>query len=296
MNDEQPVQKRIPVQVIAIPLLVICLVLTAVYLLTESDRLRTYPLTDYNIEIPEDSASVAHGKRLFAIRGCVECHGKNLGGRIIESGLMTGVIAAPNLTSGRGSAISDYSNVDLMRVIREGVKPNGRSVIMMPSHKFQVIHKRDLEALIAYITNVEPIDRKLPETELSFPLRIYYFINRELALFPANKITRPSELPQLETDSRRARAKYVASSCVGCHGYKLKGGRIPGVPPYWPEAPDLTSSGIAGEWTKEEFIEAKEKGITPEGRHIDEQFMPWPAFGKLTEEEFDLLWEYLKSI
>jgi mono/diheme cytochrome c family protein len=295
MSDKQSGGK-IPVQLIAIPLLAITAILSAIFFLTESDRLRTYPLTDYDVEIPTDSTSINHGRRLFAIRGCIDCHGTNLGGKIIESGLITGLIAAPNLTSGRGSAISGYSNADLVRVIREGVKPNGKSVIMMPSHKFQVIHKRDLESLIAYIKSAESIDRKLPETELSFPLRIYYFINRELALFPANKVKRPAELPQVVPDNRRARAKYVASSCVGCHGYKLKGGQVPGVPPYWPEAPDLTSSGIAGEWTKQEFIDAMEKGITPDGRHIDEQFMPWPAFGKLTEEEFDLLWEYLKSL
>jgi mono/diheme cytochrome c family protein len=295
MSDQHS-SNRIPLQLIAIPLLAIFAVFSAIFFLTESDRLRTYPLTDYDIKIPADSASINHGKRLFAVRGCVDCHGRNLGGRIIEAGLITGVIAAPNLTPGRGSAISGYSNVDLVRVIREGVKPNGKSVIMMPSHKFQVIHKRDLESLIAYIKSVEPVDRKLPETELSFPLRIYYFINRELALFPANKISRSSEIPESEMDNRKARAKYVASSCVGCHGYKLKGGKIPGVPPYWPEAPDLTSSGIAGEWTKQEFIEAMEKGITPDGRHINEQYMPWPAFGQLTEEEFDLLWDYLQSL
>ena len=163
MSDQHS-SNRIPLQLIAIPLLAIVAVLSAIFFLTESDRLRTYPLTEYDIEIPEDSASIAHGRRLFTIRGCVECHGQNLGGRIIESGLITGVIAAPNLTSGRGSAVSGYSDVELVRVIREGVKPNGKSVIMMPSHKFQVIHKRDLEALIAYIKSAEPVDRKLPET------------------------------------------------------------------------------------------------------------------------------------
>jgi len=160
----------------------------------------------------------------------------------------------------------------------------------------QVIHKRDLESIIAYLKNAEPVDRTLPDSEISYPLRLYYFINRELALFPASLVQRPAELPEPVIDNRRERAKYIASACVGCHGYNLKGGRIPGVPAYWPDAPDLTSTGVAGTWTKEQFKNAMQKGISPDGRHLDEQFMPWPAFGQLTDEEFDLLWEYLKSI
>jgi len=296
MADQEEQPNSFPVQLIAIPTAIIVLVFTVIYLHTESDRLRTYPLTNYNITIPDDSLSIEHGKRIFTIRGCIDCHGQNAGGKIVESGMLTGVIVAPNLTSGEGGILRDYSNEDIIRVIREGVKPNGQSVVLMPSHKFKVIHKRDIKSLVAFLRHLPPVNRDLPETRINFPIRFYYFINRELGLFPANMIRRPVKFPQIDSTDIYERGEYLASSCVGCHGHKLEGGPIPGAPPYWPEAPNLTSSGPLGDWTKEQFIKTMKNGVTPEGRHLNEQYMRWPAFGQLTDEEFDLIWNYLQTL
>lgn len=296
MADQEEKQTTFPVQLVTIPAAIVVLIFTVIYLHTESDRLRTYPLTEYDINIPDDSLSFEHGRRIFNIRGCVDCHGQNAGGKIVESGLLTGVIVAPNLTSGKGSALTGYSNEDVVRVIREGVKPDSQSVVLMPSHKFQVIHKRDIESLVAFLRNLPPVNRDLPETRLNFPVRFYYFINRELGLFPANLIRRPVEFPQIDSTDVLDRGRYLASSCVGCHGHHLEGGPIPGTPPYWPEAPDLTSSGPMGDWTKEQFISTMKNGITPDRRHLDKEYMPWPAFGQLSDEEFNLIWNYLQSL
>ncbi|NBC02514.1 MAG: c-type cytochrome [Bacteroidetes bacterium] len=296
MPDSQEKQTSFPIQLVAIPAAVIVLIFSVIYLHTESDRQRTYPLTEYDIDIPDDSLSVEHGRRIFTIRGCVDCHGDNAGGKIVESGVLTGTIVAPNLTTGTGSALEGYSGEDIVRVIREGVKPNGQSVVLMPSHKFRVIHKRDIESLVAYLRYLPPVNRDLPATRLNFPIRFYYFLNRELGLFPANLIQRPVEFPQIDSTDVYEKGRYLASSCVGCHGHHLEGGPVPGAPPYWPEAPDLTASGPMGDWTKDQFKSAMKNGVTPDGRHLDEQYMPWPAFGQLTDEEFDLIWNYLHTL
>lgn len=73
---------RFPVQLLLIPFLIITVITSAVFFFTEFDRLRTYPLTDYDLTIPDDSISIAHGERIFSIRGRTDCHGSNLGGRI----------------------------------------------------------------------------------------------------------------------------------------------------------------------------------------------------------------------
>lgn len=294
--SDLPERRAFPIQLIAIPAAILTVIFSVIFLITESDRLRIYPLTEYDLEIPSDSISIEHGRRVYTLRGCVDCHGTHLEGRVIESGLLTGVITAPNLTTGYGSPIRDYSTEDLVRVIREGVKPDRRSVIMMPAHKFQVIHKRDIESLIAYMQQVEPVDRKLPSTRLNYPVRLYYFVNRKLGLFPANMIRRPVEFLEENLQTRLEKGRYIATSCVGCHGHMLEGGRVPGAPPTWPIAGDLTSTGVAGKWTKEQFIQSMTEGITPDGRHMDARYMPWQAFGQLTQEEFDLLWKYMGSL
>ena len=33
---------------------------------------------------------------------------------------------------------------------------------------------------------------------------------------------------------------YVANACMGCHGPSLTGGKMPGTPPDWPAAANLT--------------------------------------------------------
>ena len=288
--------KGFPIQAIAIPAVIATTIFLAIFGITESHRLRSYPLTTYNIPIPDDSVSIEHGRRLTHIRGCVDCHGEQMAGSILQKSLHTGLIAAPNITMGEGSAILDYSDEDLIRVIREGVRPNGKSVIIMPSHKFQVIHQRDLASLISYLRNTEPVHRTMPQSRINFPMRLYYFVNRKLALFPANLVKRPVEMPKSTPADRLTMGRYIASSCVGCHGHHLEGGPIPGAPPSWPEAPALDLDGVAGTWSKQQFKEAMTQGIAPDGRHLNEVFMPWPAFGQLTEAEYDLLWEYMQQL
>ena len=37
-------------------------------------------------------------------------------------------------------------------------------------------------------------------------------------------------------------------------------------------------------------------GVTPEGRELKAEFMPYESFGKFTDEELQGLWLYLQSL
>ena len=49
-------------------------------------------------------------------------------------------------------------------------------------------------------------------------------------------------------------------------------------------------------WSEEDFITTMRTGVTPSGRQLDPEFMPWKEFGQLGEEELKGIWLYLSSL
>ena len=75
-----------------------------VYFSTQSRIYKTYDVKAQQLTIPTDSASYARGRHIAEIRGCMGCHGKNLGGyeAFLPEGSAPGTLYAPNITSGKG--------------------------------------------------------------------------------------------------------------------------------------------------------------------------------------------------
>ncbi len=63
--------------------------------------------------------------------------------------------------------------------------------------------------------------------------------------------------------------------------------------PESPPAPDLTASG---NWTLAQFQESLRTGITPAGRRVNAEFMPYPFFGQMTDTELKALHAYFGSL
>lgn len=78
--------------------------------------------------------------------------------------------------------------------------------------------------------------------------------------------------------------------CQDCHGRDLHGKQL-GVL----YAPNVTSSGVAGQWSEAEFIAAMRTGQRPDGRRLSDA-MPWRAIGQASDEELKQLWAYLQSL
>ena len=91
--------------------------------------------------------------------------------------------------------------------------------------------------------------------------------------------------------------EYLAQGCTGCHGTGFSGGAIPGAPPDWPEATNLTSDAVTGlgEWDKDAFVVAMRTGMRPDGSEID-PIMPWQNFGQMNDVELEALWLYLQTV
>ena len=76
------------------------------------------------------------------------------------------------------------------------------------------------------------------------------------------------------------------SGCRDCHGEDLTGGQSP--EPGAPYAPDLTSSGVGGTWSKETFIAA--------ARTMKGKGMPWMVLKPLDDPELEAILLYMQSL
>ncbi len=59
---------------------------------------------------------------------------------------------------------------------------------------------------------------------------------------------------------------------------------------------NLTPGGNLSQWDEAKFIQTLRTGMTPEGKILDKQYMPWPNFLQMTDEDLGSLWAYLQSL
>lgn len=264
------------------------------YQLAERKMARHVEVNPKPVAYVDDAASLARGKYLFESRGCVDCHGANGGGRTFvknDSGLH---IAGPNITP--GSAVARYQPVDWVRTLRHGVKPDGRPVMIMPSEDYNRFTDADLAALVAYVRSLPAQGGGATVMELPPPVRIAYGFGA--IKDAADKIDH--SLPPQQPVPAAVNAQhgaYVANMCIGCHGEHLSGGKIPGGPPDWPAAANLTpgeGSAMARYKDAAAFMAMLGSGKRPDGSAI--AVMPFESLAKLDEVDAQALYAFLKTV
>ena len=91
--------------------------------------------------------------------------------------------------------------------------------------------------------------------------------------------------------------EYLAVVCVLCHADNLAGGTVPGEERSdAPFAPNLTPKGALSNWSDLDFVSVLRNGTTLAGKCLDGEFMPWPRFKALTDDELIAIFLYLSSL
>jgi len=253
----------------------------------------------------EEAASLAwaealgRGKHLVDSRyGCAECHGRDFGGGVMVDAAPIGHIYGPNLTHGEGGVTSGYDAADWDRIVRHGVKRDGRPSIM-PSEDYELMSDQELSDVIAYISSVPPVDHVVPAPQLG-PLGRFLVATGRMPL-SANLIESHdhahASLPP-EADVSTEFGRHLAGTCTGCHRPDLSGGRIPGGDPSWVPASNLTphADGLGG-WGYEDFVTAMKEGRRPDGTEVRAPMtLLLPYAQRMTDVEMKALWTYLASL
>ncbi len=256
---------------------------------------RRIEIPTYRFEIPSSAEAIERGRYLFSTRGCVDCHGADGAGRaFIDDGSMR--VKGANISPGPGSVVAKYTPADWERVLRHGVKPDGRPVLIMPSEDYNRLTDADLGALVAYIKQLAPAPGGAAELVLPLPLRVLYGLGQvpDAASIIDHQRKPPQPVAEGVTVEHGA---YVSAMCIGCHGEGLSGGKIPGGPPDWPAASNLTpgEGSVMPRYADAKALTAMmRQGTRPDGTAI--KVMPFDSFKHISDTDLAALHLYLKSL
>lgn len=207
-----------------------------------------YEIPRVALTVPTDPASIAEGRRLATVHGCLgACHGKQGEGSLMIDEPMMARIVAPDLTA----AVRNYSAAELAAIVRNGVRPDGTSLLVMPSEVFAPLTDQDLGAVVAYFKSVPPAAG--PGRRISLGPIGQFAVGVGMAPLAAQLIAKALPPPEATT-AEAVRGRYLARTiCAGCHGTNLRGASEQSTSPdlrivaaYPPEAfTQLLRTGVA---------------------------------------------------
>ena len=201
----------------------IVLILGVIYAWSTTFLNKRYSIPLSEIKLPSDTASIAEGGRLVHIAHCGDCHNEHLTGGVFDNiPKNVATLVAPNLTQ----VVPTYSNAEIVRLLRYGVKKNGHSVLVMPAFMYHELKEESIGKIIAYLRTLpkQPTTPNVPSSSS------YTFLGRLLVVL--GKVDRVADLIAPNTEGKYVHCdttgvsfgRYLAmSTCTACHGIDFKG-------------------------------------------------------------------------
>lgn len=263
---------------VAIALAALAIPVGAVYGLSEWKIRRPYdaPLAPLQASAAGDPVAGEHMSKLL---GCWDgCHGKRgEGGTESIEGIVRHT--APTLSQ----VLPPYGDAELARLIRYGVKRDGRSAVGMPTSTFWPLGDTDLANVIAHLRRqpeMPPVRRRL---ELTWRGR--WALATGAWKVSAEQVDRT--LPRWGEMPRRTpyeRGRYLASViCSECHGVDFRGSPLEGAP----------SLAVIAAYAPDAFRTLILTNTAIGGRRIEP--MAWTPDAGFTDDEIADLYAFLRA-
>ena len=260
--------------------------MASVYAASEWQLRRSRPLPVVAFDAGKAQVDLGEGRRMSRVLGCwAGCHGREgEGGSIDMDGYYS--VSAPTLSS----VLPAYSDAELVRLVRYGVKRDGSSALGMISYTFYPLSDADLANVIAHL-------RKQPALAPQERHRSVAFMARWRLLAGAWQLAadqvdpaRPrwGELPRTNAFER---GRYLASvTCSECHGLDFRGNRF--ADNTYDGGPPLA---VLAAYDADAFRRLMRTGNGIDGRDLGE--MGWVArngFVNFTDREIADIYEFLR--
>lgn len=219
------------------------------------------------------------GEHMAKLVGCwAGCHGNEGEG---DTEVIEGIrrVTAPTLTQ----VIPQYTDAELARLVRYGVKRDGRSAIGMASYTWWPLGDQDLADIFAHLRRQAPRPPVARTRELTFRGRLGLATGDWQVSADQVDPTRPrwGELPRRNAYER---GRYLASViCSECHGLDFNGYALEGGP----------SLVIVAIYAPEQFRTLLHTGKPIGGRDIPK--MSWMPDVGFTDGEIDDLYAFLRT-
>ena len=224
------------------------------------------------------NANPVEGKRLAAIYGCSGCHRANLqGDPFIEDGMMA-IVYASNLTR----KLEQYTEAEMTQAIRQGMRPDGSGLVIMPSNAFAVLTDSEIADILAYAHTLPAGGEDYPTPKLGPIARAFLAIG-EFKTAPALAKAGEDMMPWF-IDGQEEGRRLVFAACSECHGSDLTGDPLAG-------SPDLS---MAAAYELADFSKLMRTGKGAGGRDLG--LMSEVAKGRFahfTEDEIAAIHAYL---
>ena len=256
----------------------------------------------------QDAKLLERGTYLLdSIVACANCHiQRDKGKPLFDRGLSGGMLFdeepfkayAPNITPDRETGIGSWTDAQLIKAIREGIRPDGSLIgPPMPIMFYRGMSDDDVKAIVAYLRAQPPVRNAVPKSEYRIKLPPNYgpAISR--------KIVAPSSKDRLKYGA------YLAGPlghCMDCHTPWVKG--VPnmknagaGGNPFkgpWGVAVsrNLTphASGLKG-WSDAEIARAIREGVRKDGSPLKPP-MAYGWYKNINDADMQALVAYLRSL
>ena len=262
----------------------IIIALAVIYALSQRTLNHRYPVPQTTIDVPGDAAAIAAGQRLATISGCyASCHGRQAEGAVLFDEPVIGRLVAPNLTA----SVRKYSDVELANIIRHGLRPDGRSVIVMPAEAFVFLRDADLGRIIAFLRSLPASEGPEPSVVLGPLARLGLAIGQYKT---AAQLIAETVPPPVAANPDALSGRYLAQTgCAHCHGTDLHGRTTPAY-----ASPNLQ---IVAAYSPETFARLLRTGVPLGGQKLG--LMREQAqlnLSLLTDAEIASLYSYLHTL
>ncbi|KUF11497.1 c-type cytochrome [Pseudoponticoccus marisrubri] len=237
--------------------------------------------------------------------GCGNCHtpmgpegpvmAQNLAGRFVEENPAFRAIA-PNITP--AARVADWSDAELARAIREGLRPDGSLIgPPMPYAMYRGLSDDDVMSMVMYLRSVPAVENDPGTSQYNISLPPAYGPPIEHVVHPEPGVT----------ETYGAYLAGPVAHCMECHtpmgpkgpmletqlgagGFEFHG------PWGTSTAPNLTShaDGLAG-YSDAELAAMITKGVRPDGSRMLPP-MPYGYLARMTEDDLAALILYLRSL
>ena len=265
---------------------------------------RKRALTDRHFEATP--ARLARGRYLTqGLLGCETCHtahdwsqhgapalpGRELAGQEFHLPGFPGTINAPNLTPDRETGSGAWTDDQIARAIREGIKHDGTTLFpLMPYSGYRHLSDEDLASVVVYLRSLPSVHHVLPPSHINFPVNL-------LVRSVPEPVSEPVSGP--DPSDPIARGKYMVTMGCGCHnaveGLPYAGGEV--LKGDWGEvtSANLTPdpSGISY-YSEATFITALRTGYV--GARKLNSIMPFGEFKNLSDDDLKAIFAYLRTL
>jgi mono/diheme cytochrome c family protein len=257
---------------------------------------------------PQAAGSVDRGRYLMdGVLACGNCHfprgpqGQPLADRGLSGGMLfdEGPIKAyaSNITPDAATGIGKWTDAQLAKAIREGIRPDGSLIgPPMPVEFYRHLSDADLADVIAWLRAQPAVNNAVPKSTYAMPLPPSYGP-------PVGRVAKPAK-----TDKIRY-GKYLADigHCMECHTPRAPtgalvtaswgaGGQVFNGPWGASVARNLTSheAGLKG-WTDAQIETAIRTGVSRNGQPLKPP-MAFQHYKNISAEDMAALVAYLRTL